>query len=511
MLRLEFSQERFATIRKWRKRTSLDEIEASNSDEIMKRKTAQGGLFGIISNLTSVLIQIILTAILSRILDVSDYGLMAISMSIISFFIIFSDMGFGAATIQQKNVTQQYVSSLFWLSILSSIIVAIICIALSGLIAGIFNEPQLTYLIIFSSTVIFLTSIGSQHQALLSRQARWIEVSLISVTSQILAGLLAVFSAWHFSFGYWALALQSVAAASLSAFGFWTLCKWRPGHPSDLRFVMSSFSYGGYLILFNAVNYIHRQSDNLVVGQQLGTTALGLYSRGYNLFMLPLTMVAWPIARVVVPLLSRQQDNPSEFRDIYCGALACVYLVTAPLAGGLFLFADECVKILYGDKWTESAEVLRILSVAIILQPAYTSGGWIELSLGRTRRHFHASVLASSVYLFAFWIGSKFGILGVASAYLYANIVIVVPWLWWATRGTKISLFDYFLCMRGSIVIISLSVTSFVFIPKFENKVFIVDFVSDACLFGALFSAISIIYFLVDRPWSKLVINTIRL
>jgi len=495
---------------RWHSRNSRFEIDAANFSEDIEKKSARGGLFGIGSNVIKVLIQLTFTVILSRILSIDDYGIMAISMSLISFFLMFSDMGAGTATIQKKQVDHRFVSSLFWFGMFSSVIIFIVCFFISEFVTLIFNDDRLKILMIFSSLIIPLGSLGAQHQALMSRQARWIEINILSVFCQILSGLLAIIVAWYLAFGYWALALQSVVATAANTAGLWFLCRWLPSNPSNWLRARESFSYGSYLVLFNVANYGHREADNLIVGQQLGTAALGIYSRGYNLFMLPLTLVVWPIARVIMPLLSRQQDNPGAFARIYCGALASVYLAVAPMAGALFLFAEECVTLLYGEKWIESAEVLRILAVVILLQPAYTSGGWIELSLGRSKRHFYASLVAGCIYILAFAVGVRGGVTGVAKGYLYANMVVVIPWLWWATRGTSIGVSDFFRAIRGSVVALTVSIVAVSFLPFGESDQSFLSLAIRSTCYSLAFVLAAFVYGLADRQWSDLILNTIR-
>jgi PST family polysaccharide transporter len=263
------------------------------------------------------------------------------------------------------------------------------------------------------------------------------------------------------------------------------------------------------MMLFNSVNYAHRQGDNLIVGRELGAAALGLYSRGYNLFMLPLMMIAWPIASVVMPLMSRQQDDPPRFATTYASALASVYLLTAPVAGGLFLFSQEAITVLYGAKWVESAAVLQILAIAILWQPAYTSGGWIDLSLGRSKRQFQASLACAGVYLTCYLIGVRYGIVGMAKGYLCSNLIIIVPWLWWTSRGTLITFGLILRSVRGSIFALAGALlVTWLATPHLPGEG-LLNFVLRCTLYGATYSLVTLICWKVDRGWSTLIMSAI--
>ncbi len=495
---------------KWSQRNSIVEIEEANGTEEMGRKTARGGVINISSSFTKTFVQLVMTAILSRILSVDDYGVMAMSSSVIAFFGMFTDLGMGGSTVRERVIEHRQVSTLFWIGLGVGCTTFLVSCLLSPFVAAFYRDYRLIGMLAFASLAMPMSALGAQHQAILARQARWIEISASSIGAQCIGGMIAIFFAWFFHIGYWALALQSVSAAAFNAIFLWTLCRWRPGRPSNVRQAKKAISFGSFLLLFNIVNYVHRQTDNLIVGRELGAVELGFYSRGYNLFMMPLTMIVWPMAGVVMPLMARQQDDPPRFAQTYTSALASVYLITAPLAGFLFLFADDCVNILYGAKWTESADVLRILAIGILWQPAYTSGGWIDMSLGRSKRHFQASLFTLCVYLPAYLIGVRGGVVGMAKAYVIANAITIIPWLWWTTRGTMIGFGNIWRAVRSPACALAPALAAILFITPHMPLSGMASFVLRAALYGAIFLLAVLICWKTDRTWANLIAMTVN-
>lgn len=493
----------------WSSRNSQTEILLANDAEGMGERSARGGAIGIGANVAKAILQLLVGAVLSRLLSLDDFGVFVMAGTFLAFLGMFNDFGMGGATVQRLRVDQGLVSALFWIGFGVGLGLFMLCIALAPAVALLYRDERLVEIVAVSSLVIPLTALGSQHQAIMTRQARWTEIHCVTVASQLVGGGLAIWSAWSLSLGYWALPLQSVSAACSSTALFWLLCRWRPGWSSQWAEARNAVHFGGYIMLFNAVNYAHRQMDNVVVGRVLGAAQLGLYSRGYNLFMMPLTMVVWPIGSAIAPLLSRHQQEPQRFAAIYYSALAAVYVVTAPLAGGLFLFARESVTILYGEKWVASADVLAILAIAILWQPAYTSGGWIDLSLGRSKRHFHASVFAAFAYLAAFAIGVQHGITGMAKAYLFANILVVPPWIWWTSRGTLINFAGVLRAGRGAAIALILAVLITMEASPYIHGDWLLNFFLRAVVYGASYVLLSLAWFKLDPAWSQLVMFSI--
>lgn len=492
-------------MRKSLRRDSACEIAEANRGGELGQKTARGGMINLAASFARTLIQMSITVFLSRLLSIDDFGVMAMSGTVIVFFAMFSDLGLSGATILQRQVEHQMLSTLFWISTGVGGALFLLCCGLAPLVGYFYSDQRLILVVMFASLSIPLASLGSQHQALLTRQMSWHKISGAAVFSQFAGGVIAILTAWTLSIGFWALALQSVSAAAINTILLWHLCQWRPGSPSRLRDAGHAASFGGYLMAFNAVNYVHRNMDNVIVGHHLGATALGLYSRGYSLFLMPISAIVWPIGSVVTAMLARFQDQRERFALAYNSSLACVFLITAPLAGGLYLFADETVTLFYGAKWIESASVLRILAIGILWQPAYTSGGWIELSLGRSKRHFHASIVSSAIYLVAFLVGVRSGIEGIAKAYIVANMLVVGPWLWWCARGTDITLTGIARAISGPTVALALTVGVVYLATPYVPLAGLANFFLRGLLFGLVYVLAILAWWKVDRGWASMI------
>ena len=62
---------------------------------------------------SKVLLSVIVNAVLARILSADDYGIVAIITVFSTFFATFSDMGFGPAIIQNKDLTKEDISNIY--------------------------------------------------------------------------------------------------------------------------------------------------------------------------------------------------------------------------------------------------------------------------------------------------------------------------------------------------------------------------------------------------------------
>ena len=81
----------------------------NNNDMSMKKAT----IINALGKYSTIIIQLLVTAVLSRILIPSDYGIVAIITVFSTFFLTLSDMGFSTAIVQQKDLSKEDVDGIF--------------------------------------------------------------------------------------------------------------------------------------------------------------------------------------------------------------------------------------------------------------------------------------------------------------------------------------------------------------------------------------------------------------
>ena len=114
----------------------------------LKDKTIKGVKWTTFSSVFTAILQIIQLSILARLLNPSDFGLMAIVMVVIGFSNMFIDMGLSNAIIYKQNVTDNQLTSLYWVNVAIGVILFFIILIISPFIAVFYESPQLKNLII---------------------------------------------------------------------------------------------------------------------------------------------------------------------------------------------------------------------------------------------------------------------------------------------------------------------------------------------------------------------------
>jgi PST family polysaccharide transporter len=178
----------------------------------------------------------------------------------------------------------------------------------------------------------------------------------------------------------------------------------------------------------------------MLIGWYLGAGPLGLYSRAYNLLMLPLRQLNTPLAAVAMPTFSRTQDEPERYARYYLRTANLMMWMIGPLVAVLFVAAQPVVILLLGNQWRDSAAVFQILGISALAQPLFESTNWLFVSRGATDRLLKLGLITFPIIIGSFVVGLQFGIKGVALSYSL-TLVAILPWVFhYSFHGTNLTL-----------------------------------------------------------------------
>jgi O-antigen/teichoic acid export membrane protein len=391
----------------------------------------------LISQAVKMVLQVLSVAVLGRLLLPRDFGLLAMVMSVTAFIGRFKDLGLSNATVQRPKITHGQVSGLFWINCALSAAVALIVATLAPFIAWFYHEPRLLAITLALSGNFIFSGLTVQHQALLRRQMQFkttAVIDMVSMASGVATGI--VMAGLHF--GYWSLVGAQFGTSITGCALVWTNCRWRPGAFQRRVGLRPMLSFGGHTTGFSVLNYFTRNFDNILIGRVLGSAPLGIYSRAYALLMLP-GQVNQPLAAVLLPGLSRLQNNPSEYRKLFLRAVGAISLMSVPIVVFAFFFADDVILVLLGPRWIAVARIFQLLAPAAAVGAMVFAPNWLSQSLGRPAQQFRYALISAPVCIAGFLVGIRWGVEGVATSFSVTFVGLLWAYIWYATRNSPIS------------------------------------------------------------------------
>ena len=389
-------------------------------------------LSGMAWSLTSqgvrMILQLASTVILARLLSPEDFGIFAMILPVAALAGLLQDFGLNQAIIHKENLTADQINAMFWINLAITAFLAVCLIVFSPLVAAFYGESRVAPLVSAWSIMLIMGGLSFGQYAQLARAFRFRALALIDVACALVAFSTSVGISYLWP-SYWALWFGGFASLFTWTVLTFSTRIWRPGWWTRGVKLDGMFTFGMNLMFVSLADFASRNVDNILIGRNFGGHVLGLYDRAYKLLLYPLENLGAPLSRVMIPVLSRMQNDPDAFRRAFLqmsGVLGLVYIPGMAVAIGC---SHDVVRIFLGEKWLSIVPIFYWLGFVGLLQPFISSCSWLLISQGRSKELMYVSVSSSLVIVTAFFIGIYWGAIGVAIAYAAAEAFYRMPLL----------------------------------------------------------------------------------
>lgn len=390
---------------------------------------------------------ILKVSILTRFLDKSDFGLMALVTFVMGFMELFNDMGITSAILHKQEITNKQYASLYWINWLASIFLYFVLLAITPLVSTFYEQPLLKSLIPIIGLNLLLTGFGRQYKTIEQKNLLFRTISIIDIIGAVLSLIISVVLAVY-NYGVFAL-VYSVIFQSL----FSNLCYFIIGLRKygllfhfNLHETKEFLKIGVYQVGGQIVNYFNRDLDILIVGKVFSADILGGYSLAKQLVMRPSQLINPIMVKVAGPALALLQKDINELKSGYLKLINLVATINFPIYVGIIIFAPWIVEILYGSNFNSIVTVVQILSVYMMIRALGNPIGSLVIATGRTDLEFIWNVLTLLVIPLFIFIGSLYGINGVAISLTFSMLLLYYPaWRLLVYKLTHASFKEYLL------------------------------------------------------------------
>lgn len=381
------------------------------------------------------------TAVIARFVTPEEIGLVTAALATMAIARCFEEFGLGDAVVQRIRLEPGQVSVLFWINAAMGTALGLLFAALAVPIARFFGQDALVPLVLVLAITFPLGSLGGMHRALLRRSFRFralATANALATGSGAVAGITIAVAGG----GSWAIVGQTLVNSLTYLIGCLWASGWRPERPRRGTNVRPLLRYGVNLVSASFLGQITRNLDSILIAKFVGPTALGAYDRAFQLMMLPGTHFNQPLNVAAVPALSRLQHDPEAYRRLYLRLNVVVVSMSFPIAVFSAVAAPAIVGTLLGPNWSESATLLRLLAPCGLLVALNVSITWVYSSLGRTGQQLRWMMFSVPVVITGICAGLPWGAVGVAIGLSAARILLRIPSLRYAYRGTPLRVRD---------------------------------------------------------------------
>jgi PST family polysaccharide transporter len=407
----------------------------------LKERTIRGGVAKVCAQVANFLLRMGSLMVLARLLEPQDFGLVGMVTALTGVLHLFRDFGLSTATVQRVHVTEEQLSTLFWINVVVGIILGLLAVAMAPVVVVFYHEPRLFGVMVVLATGFLFNAAGVQHSALLQRHMRFTAIATIDIISLMVSATVGIVMAIG-GYRYWALVIMAVTLPLVATIGLWFTTSWIPGRPRTQVGIRSMMRFGGTITLNSIVVYVAFNFEKMLLGRFWGAEAVGMYGRAYQLISIPTDNLNAAVGGVAFAALARVQDDSNRLKTYFLKGYAFVLALTVPLTIVCAFFAEDLIAVLLGPKWTDTVTIFRLLAPTILIFALINPLWWLLLSSGLVRRSLHIALVIAPLVIAGYVIALPYGPKGVALAYSAVMTVWVMPHIAWCVHGTAVSFRD---------------------------------------------------------------------
>ena len=353
------------------------------------------------------LINYVSLIILAKLLNPQDFGLIALSTVLIGFFEVINGFGIPQLIVKDQITDKVEIGYFFSMAMLLSLILGFLCICIGWVYAFFFNlehSQELFHVIAISTIGILFNSYVAIYQSLYNRDLDFKMPAIYNIAALILANIIALaFATYNPS--YWSLVIRNLAPCIILSTSFSFFSIYRPNFNLSLKLKRADKGFTFFLSANQALNYLARNMDYVIIGKFFDLGTVGQYSIAYRLMLAPMKMLSSRITAVLYPTLSKIKDNKSEMLNFYVKIVSYISMISFLFMGILGVTAIHWVPLVFSSTYDLLIPLIQILTIIGAFQAITSPVGILYLISDKTRLMFYYTIASSIVMILGFIAG----------------------------------------------------------------------------------------------------------
>jgi len=389
----------------------------------MNNSFKNGMFFTAIGQYSNVLIQLLINVVLSRLIPVEEFGVVATVQVFLVFFQLLVTAGMGPAIIQNRNLSEKDYGILFNYTIPFSIILAVIFGSFGYIVAQVYNNSIYINLFWCMSVIVLSEGMNVVPTAILNKELRFKTLNMRLLFCNVIGAIFGILAAVA-GFGVYALIISAAFPAIATLIANFAVVRIQYTKSFDPRPLKEIWGFARNQLGFTILNYFSRNSDNLFIGKFLGPIPLANYQKSYQLITMPNTVFLGIISPVLQPVLSKHQDDVKLIRETFMSIVHILALLAFPLTSFMVMNSSEIVLFLFGSRWEGAIAPFTILAFSTWAQMLTSATGSIFMARNHSRTLFYTGCVSTILIVSCTLIGIGFGKITMVALFICIGYII---------------------------------------------------------------------------------------
>ena len=393
------------------------------------QKTAKGLKWGAAASIGTVLIQFTLGVFLARLLDPSDYGLVAMITVFVMVANSLINQVLGTVMVQKNTLSDIEMSSLYFFNLLLGLLIFLAFVLGASRISDFYGRIELINIMYWLSPIVLMNSFGTAHRVKLERELNIRPIAMADLASVFLSASCAIVLALS-GWGVWSLVAQALIKPFIFNLILFASSRWMPLLRFEWTSIRSTLGLTGTIMLNLGAEGVAGNIDRALVGRSFGSSDLGIYEKAKQLIMMPGQLLLGVTNRVLLPAMSQLQSDSARFSKQYLKIVSLVGFAICPLVIGLNVVSPTLIPMLFGDHWSSMVPVVQWLSWAGIFVVYNVMSDSIVISLGDKKGLLLITLLEKPIVFISVLISVQFGLPVLCWTFVAVSVLIFCIKVW---------------------------------------------------------------------------------
>lgn len=447
--------------------------------------------------------------ILAHFLFSTDYGIAAIVLSIIGFFVMLSQFGFASAIIGIKTFEKKSFDTLFTLSLATGILLYIILIYTGPHIAAYYKQQDLAKLLNVAGIGVIMSLLYGIPLAILQRNLEYKKIAIGKIVNSVTKSTIAITMA-VIGYGVWSLIIPAIIGYAAATVYSLYAAKYYPKFKLHKKSIIQSLNYSISSFLSNIYNYICNNIVILVMGKVWQTSELGLYTFAATNQNKAYMILATQISSSIFPIFARISNDIPRIQKATLQIAKYSCFIIWPLFLLLIINASHIVPIVFGKHWIKLIPVLQIVCAIPMLRTLFIMVNPTLYAMRKPHISMFVAKMRVALYIGVITVAyiESTSLITTLVSIISAESIVALTYLFVLLRQLKCPIWKYLMNMKFPVFINLLLVFASLGTNYLLLKLGILSFITNLLSIFILLSIYSLFVYWHDANTVKSVYNT---
>lgn len=378
------------------------------SDRVVKSLLWKAGERMLVQGL-NLLVQVIL----ARLLMPEDFASLAIIAAIVNYLGLFVQSGLSVAVVQKSDLTSKDIATLTTISLLAASIMYIGLFFAAPIISNYYDVGDLVLPIRVMGVTLFLFAFNSIQTGLLQRKMQFRTIFFRSMLATPLSGIVGITMA-YLGYGIWALIAFNISNTLIIVLFMSMIPELRLKLGFSLQSAKELYSFSIKILGTSLVSAGGDTVRTLTIGKHFNANQLAYFDRGLSYSGLVTQVVNTSLSSVMLPVLSRQQEDISNFRNMARKSVGMSSFLMVPVLVMLAVVSEPLVRIILSEKWVPCAIYLSLFCLLRIPGIITSIDKQAYYALGKSQIGLYYEIFLLAANLMSLFFMLDYGVLAIA-------------------------------------------------------------------------------------------------